>query len=431
MEYVISHGFEVITELPEPLSLFFRPGRADHTTVGQALSEGRGGVSGAILDPTHIQFQRDLVANLTDRRLRAVLDPLALELSTAGGLTAARRQLEWADSTPHRPNNFDAKKVDRSSRLIAGFVKAHGFSAVFAPTHFLAKGATDPWLLIDRRLTSRLRSELDATAGKDVPIYYPLAVPTHVFFDPIQRRALVAALSTLPVEAVWLRVSRFGAYNGGPSLQNYIVACRDFHSLKLPLIAEKAGTHGLALLAFGAVSGVESGVSIGEQFDFGRLQLKPKAGRKPFAPRPRVYLQSLGVFVSRDDASQLFQDPKFRPYACSDSDCCQKGFQSTLADPRRHFANSRIDEVNQLSAMPPSLRPSGFLQQMLRPADDYLQRLVPNLARLSETLAKTLLAKSRRMHGCRKTLTAMQTSHPIAAVCQPFHREIPNVKVSA
>lgn len=431
MEHVISYGFEVITALPEPLRLFFRPGRADHTTVGQTLSEGRGGVSGAVLDPTHVQFQGDLVGNLSERRLGVVLDPLALELSMSGGLTSGRRELEWADPTPQRPNNFDAKKVDRSARLIAGFVKTHGFNAVFAPTHFLSEGATDPWLLIDRRLTTRLRSELDATGGKDVPIYYPLAVPTGVFFDPIQRKALVAALSTLEIGAIWLRVSPFGAYNGAPSLLNYIVACRHFHSLNLPLVAEKTGTHGLALLAFGAVSGLESGVSTGEQFNVARLHLKPKPGLKPFAPRPRVYLQSLGLFVSRDDATQLFRDPRFRPYACTDSDCCHKGFKSTLADPRRHFANSRIDEVNQLSAMPPSLRPSGFLQQMLRPADEYLQRLIPNLTSQPEALAKTLSVKSRRLHGCRKTLTAMQTSHPVESVCHPFPGQFSKMKVSA
>lgn len=423
MDNVNSHGFQIVTTLPEPLGLFFRPGRADHTTVDQALSEGRV-MSGAVLEPTHIEFQSDLISNLGDRSLRAVLDPLGLELSTPAGLTPARRKLEWADATPHQAAGFNAKKVDRSARLIAAFTKAHNFGAVLAPTHFLASGAADPWFMIDRRLTAQLKRELDAVGAKDVPIYYPLAVPSGIFFDPVQRKALIAALGTLEIDAIWLRVSPFGANNGAPSLQNYIIACRDFHSLKLPLVAEKTGAHGLSLLAFGAVSGLESGVSVGEQFNYARLQMKPKPGRKAFAPRPRVYLQSLGLFVSRDDAERLFHDSKMRPYACSDTDCCHKGFKSTLADPRRHFANSRIDEVNKLSAMPASLRPSGYLQQMLRPADEYLQRLVPHLESSFKSLAKPLVTKSRRLHGCRKTLTAMQTSHPIESVCH-------NLKASA
>jgi len=431
MEHVTSPRFQVITTLPDPLSLFFRSGRADHTTIDQVVSEGRGGLSGAVLDPTHVEFQRDLITNLGERQLRTILDPLALELATPGGLTPPRRRLEWADSTPQRAGEFSAKKVDRSARLIAEFVRKHNFSAVFAPTHFLAKGANDPWFLIDRRLVVGLRRELDIAGATDVPIYYPLAVSTAVFFDTPQRKALKAALSTLEIEAIWFRVSPFGANNGAPSLQNYILACRDFHSLGLPIVAEKTGTNGLALLAFGAVSGLDSLIAVGEQFNFTRLSRRNKPGQKPFAPRPRVYLQQIGLFLARDEAAELFQNAKFRPYACADSDCCQKGFKSTLADPRRHFANCRTEEINRLGAIPPSLRPSGYLQQILRPADEYLQRLVAGLTSQHAFLQKNLAAKSRRLHGCRKTLTAMQSSHPVDSVCNPFPAQSKNIKVSA
>jgi hypothetical protein len=431
MEHVTSPSFQVVTALPDPLRLFFRPGRADHTTIDQAVSERHGGLAGAVLDPVHIEFQRDLLTNLTDRGLGAILDPLALELATPVGLTPSRKRLDWADSRPHQSATFTPKKIDRSVDLIAAFVAKHKFNAVFAPTHFLAKGANDAWLLIDRRLTLQLRRELDEADAKHVPIYYPLAVPSEVFFDPQQRRALKAALSTLPIEAIWLRVSPFGATNGAPSLQNYILACRDFHALKVPIVAEKTGTHGLALLAFGAVSGVDSTIALGEQFNFSRLNRRHKAGQKPFAPRPRVYLQPLGLFVSRDDAAHLFRNPKFRLYACTDSDCCQKGFKSTLADPRRHFANCRIEEVARVSAMPASVRPSGYLQQMLRPADEYLQQFVAGLSKEHETLAEALAPRSRRLHGCRKTLTAMQTSHPMESVCSPFPARGSKIKVSA
>jgi hypothetical protein len=431
MKDVISPGFQVITTLPDPLGLFFRAGRADHTTIDQFVSEGRTGLSGAVLDPTNVEFQHDLVTNLVERKLSTVLDPLALELSTRGGVTPRRQSLDWADPAPQRLSDFSAKKVDRIAGLIAEFVKKHNLNAVLAPTHFLAKGANDPWLLIDRRLTARLRKELDAAGAADVPIYYPLAAPTAIFFDARQRRALREVLSTLQIEALWLRISPFGINNGAPSLQNYIIACREFHSLSLPIVAEKAGTNGLALLAFGAVSGLDSAIALGEQFNFGRLNRRNKPGQKPFAPRPRVYLQQLGLFLARDDAAHLFESEKFRQYACADTDCCQKGFRSTLADPRRHFANCRMEEVNQLGAMPPSLRPSGYLQQMLRPADEHLQRLVAGLGPQHALLQRSLTVRSRRLHGCRKTLTAMQTSHPIQSVCNPFPRQHINIKVTA
>ncbi|MEY2536519.1 MAG: hypothetical protein QOG67_259 [Verrucomicrobiota bacterium] len=431
MIHINSPRFQVITELPDPLSLFFRPGRSDHTTVNQAVSESRLGFSGGVFEPSHTSFQKEVIANMAERSLRTVLDPLMLELSTVSGLTPPRRDLKWADSMPHQHMQFNAKKVDRSSRLIAECVKENNFDSVLAPTHYLAKGANDPWFLIDRRLTSQLRQQLNSVGAAGASIYYPLALPTSVFFDPVQRRGLKASLETLNVNGIWLRVSPFGANNGGPSLQNYIIACRDFHSLKIPIVAEKAGTLGLALLAFGAVTGLESGISSGEQFNFARLNIAPKIKRKPFAPRPRVYLQSLGIFVSRDDAAKLFEDLKFRAYACSDSDCCQKGFKSTLSDPRRHFANCRMEEIAELSAMPATLRPSGYLQQMLRPADEYLGRFLANLGNKYEFLQKALAIKSRRLHGCRKTLTAMQSSYPMQSVCNPFPRKIVNIEATA
>jgi hypothetical protein len=425
-----SPSFQVITSLPDPLSLFFRPGRSDHTTLDQAISENRT-FAGGIFDPCHVTFQEEVLSHMTERGLRTVLDPVMLELSTPLGLTPARKELGWADAAPHQEKHFNGKKVDRTARLISEFVIEHRFDAVLAPTHYLAKGANDPWFLIDRRLTYQLRRELDAAGGNSVSIYYPLAVPTAVFFDPIQRRAIKAALASQEIAGIWLRIHPFGANNGGPSLQNYIIACRDFHSLRIPLIAEKTGTHGAALLAFGAVSGIESGISSGDQFNFSRLSLVPKSKRKPFSSRARVYLQPLGIFVSAEHAAELFKDAKFRQYACGDTDCCHKGFKSTISDPRRHFVNCRAEEVAQLSAMPATLRPSGYLQQMLRPADDYLGRLLVNVDDKADKLGKSLLAKSRRLHDRRKTLTAMQQSYPMESVCSPFPHKLLNIQVTA
>src|SRR5882724_534037 len=284
--------FQIVTEVPEPLALFFRPGRADHTTLSQLISENRIGMSGAVFDPCHLSFQNELRVDLLGRNLYTVLDPLMMELATPAGLTTDRAKLPWAHSRPYSPGDFDSKKVDRCARLIADFVKKNEFNSVLAPTHYLTHGVNDRWFLIDRRLTLQLRRELDDIGCRDVAIYYPLAVPTAVFFDAIQRRGLRAALENLNINGIWLRVRAFGSHSGGINLQKYVFACRDFHSLKLPLIAEKTGSLGLALLAFGAISGVESGITSGEQFNFGRLKARNKT-KHPFSARPRVYIQSL------------------------------------------------------------------------------------------------------------------------------------------
>jgi len=53
----------------------------------------------------------------------------------------------------------------------------------------------------------------------------------------------------------------FGNNSGHVSLFRYIQSCRELVSLDLPIVAERTGTIGLALVAFGAVSGLESGVT--------------------------------------------------------------------------------------------------------------------------------------------------------------------------
>jgi hypothetical protein len=270
---------------------------------------------------------------------------------------------------------------------------------------------------------------LDEIGCQDVEIYYPLAVPTAVFFDGIHRNRLKAGLENLHISGIWLRVHPFGSHIGGINLQKYLFACRDFHSLKLPLIAEKTGILGLGLLAFGAISGIESGITSGEQFNFGRVKARIK-NKRAFSARPRVYVQSLGIFLQRDEAIEFFKDPKLRYCACRDTDCCHRGFNSMISDPRRHFAFTRIEEVGSLSAIPDKLRPSGYLQQMLRPADDHLGRVLPQI-RASKGMIKQFERRRRRQHGWRKTLTEMNRSYPVPTFCTPLNRRIVNVRATA
>jgi hypothetical protein len=405
-----SPQFQVVTTLPEPMGLFFRPGRADHTTLSQLMSENRIGMTGVVLDPCHAGFQNELRNDLVSRGLAAILDPLVMELGTRGGATAERAALRWGGSTPHLAADFDKKQIDRVTKEIAEFVRANSFNAVLAPTHYLAAGVNDPWFLVDRRLTSQLRQELDRIGGKDVRIYYPIAVPTSVFFNSAQRGTLQSALADLNVNGLWLRIHPFGSHSGGITLQRYINACQHLHELGLPIVAEKTGSLGLALIAFGAVSGIESGVSAGEQFNFGRFKAKIRKG-KAFSARPRIYLPDLGVFLTRDEAKELFRDTKLRHYACRDTSCCHHGFSSMISDPRRHFAFTRMEEVAMLSAMPDKLRPTGYLQRTLRPADDHLARVL-SAHKIVPALAARLQKKRRKLHGWRKTLTELNRALP-------------------
>jgi hypothetical protein len=426
---VMNTPFQIVTEVPEPLCLFFRPGRGDHTTIAQLVSENRIGMSGVVFDPCHIQFQKELRSDLTARELYTVLDTGMMELAWPGTATPERTRLPWGHHAPHSPTDFDSKRVDRIARSIAEFVQINAFNCVLAPTHYLTRGVNDPWFLIDRRLTLELRQQLDRLGCNSVQIHYPVALPTSCFFDAAQRTALKSSLSDLNLDAVWLRIHPFGSHSGGITLQRYLTACQQFHDLKLPLIAEKTGNLGLALLAFGAVTGIESGVSAGEQFNVARFRRRPPKGKR-FSARPRVYMPQLGIFLTRAETKELFRDSSLRHYACRDTSCCQHGFASMLSDPRRHFVFTRMEEIGALSAAPEKVRSLAYLQRTLRPADDHLGRILSRDT-LANPLIHRLRKRQRRLHGWRKTLTEFNRAFPPQSFSQPLQRHILNARATA
>lgn len=424
-----SFRFQVVREVPEPLGLFFRPGRADHTTLNQLVSENRIGMTGAVFDPCHAAFQETLRSGLWTRDLYTVLDPLAMEIATTNGFTPQRSKLPWAGARPHRPADFDSKTVDRMAAMIAEWVSKHDFNAVLAPCHYIERGIDDPWLLVDRRLTTQLRMRLDEAGCKEVAMYYPLATSTKVFFNGEVRNRLADILAAMPLDGVWLRIHPIGSQSGDTVMQHYILGCQDFHRRGLSLTAEKTGALGLALLAFGAVSAIESGISSGEQFNFRRLIAAPKKG-PVFSARPRVYVSSLGTFLSRKDAVEFFANPKFIQYACRDTDCCRRGHESMTTNPRRHFANTKMEEIALLGATPERLRPDTYLQRIVRPAGNNLTRVLAS-SKLSEVLRGALERKQRRLHGWDATLTELNRSHLLKTFCPPLKRHILHTRATA
>lgn len=422
-------SLRIVRDAGEPLGLFFRVGKNDHTVLKQLLSENRVGMLGAVFDPCHCGCQEELRTEFSQRHLDAILDPALMELATLGGCTPSRQQLRWASPEPQTPAHFNGQFSGKITNQIAEFVAANGFTAVLAPTHYLTEGMKDPWLQIDKRLVVGLRECLDVNGCKDVAIYYPLAISTKTFTESAQRVAIKAALSGLPIDAIWLRTHPFGSESGDTALGRYIQCCQDMHGLGVPLVSEKTGVLGLALLAFGAVSGVESGVSSGEKFDYGRIK-RPRIPSGKFGLTPRVYLADLGGFLSRKEAQQFFQHRGLRQFACRDSQCCQRGVESmTGAGSRRHFAFRRMDEVARLSRVTPSLRPHEYIDRILQPATDNIGRALAH-QELPESLKKKLEKSRRKQDGWRATLGELRRV-PIGTFSAPIERRIHRARATA
>ena len=375
-----------IHAVPPQLGTYLRPNQVDHKALLAFLAGGPpAGLDGVVFDPTLDSIQRELRDEVRERGMESVLDPRAMELALIGGFVGARRALPWAGKQAHDCASLTGTAGRDCVKRIVEWAAPRRFSSILAPTHYLAEGFADPWFGIDRDLAVALRETLDEAGMDKVPIYYPLAIKGDVFFDKRQRDQLHAALGAMPVDAIWLRIQPFGTRSSGNAVRKYIRACADLHSTALPLVAEKSGTTGLALLAFGAVGAIESGVTIGEHFDANGL-LSLREGGKPFTPQARVYIPELQIFLSKKQAGTFFENRTIRSYyACKQDDCCPRGSDDTLDNPKRHFLRRRTGEIKRLSALPESLRASRYMEEVLRPATDRMAKAVKAEPQLEST----------------------------------------------
>ncbi len=399
-----------IHPVSEPLGLFLRPGHNDHRVLLQLLSEGRSSMTGVVFDPTLIGAQEELRSEVRRSNLWAILDTRLMELATPNGYTERRSALSWAGRVPHRPQDLSGAGGQGAAASITDFVAKYGFNGVLIG-HYLERGAQDVWFTVDLALVRELRRQLDARGLEDVSIYYTLALPTSIFHDPAKRAEIKAGLQGVEIDGLWLRVHPFGAGSGHITLQRFIHSCRDLHALDLPLVVEKAGSIGLALLAFGAVSGIESGVSSGDKFDFGRLKRPRDDQKKGFAPHARVYLPGLGIFLDREAAAAFFANRTLKAnFGCQNTACCRRGSQDTISDPRRHFVFTRMEEIGAISQVPAQLRPNQYLDNLLRPATDHLGRALQT--NLGDEVKSRLEKERRKLDGWRQTLGEISRSQP-------------------
>lgn len=410
---VVMVELRALRPVPDQLGSYLRPSRRDHKVLLQMLVEGKRIGTGLIADPCLADRQGDLLDEARRQGVETVLDSRAVDLSTVGGFARSGvRELPWAGSEPHVPVDLTGTAGVLAMQQLAARVESGGHSAVLAPTHYV-EDVNDPWLGVDGELTHQLRSALDGRGLQQVLIYYPVVVRAALLHDADFRDEMVAGLAGLPIDALWLRVHPFGTTTSGPlALRRYMEMCRALHSLGVPLVAEHSGTVGVALLAFGAVGGIESGVTIAEGVNLDSYLKAPKPDGKPFAAAPRVYLHVMGAFLDAKKAEAFFTNRGMKTtHGCSRSDCCPRGWRDMQDNPRAHFAAQRAREVAGLSVVPESLRAGYYMENFLRPATDRALRAIR---------AEPSLAPARkRLESWRGTLGADLSANSAFTVSAP------------
>lgn len=366
-----------------PLAAYHRVGHRDAALVARLLDLGLPVGAGVIVDPAARQRTDQLRTSALENGVEIILDPKSVELSTIGGRgSSSVARLEWAGTQPHTPDGLTGATGTVVAEQIAESVCDQGATAVLAPTHFLDLNRR--WIDVDAALTRALRASLNnADAGTKV-IYYPLVASLRLLRDHATMTAVVTSLRQLvldrAIDGVFLRIQGFGTTKAGSqNLRNYIRVARRLHDLGVPIVGERTGTVGVALATTGAIGGVESSITFGDNYDARRL-LKPPSG-KGFLPPPRVYLNDAMMLVSKADADTTLSKRGLARMRCQRV-CCQRGRDSMLEDPRRHFVVSRVGELERLSTVPETARAEDYLTTVLTPAS----RAAAQLAQVVPTL---------------------------------------------
>lgn len=404
---------------PARLGYYLRVGRNDHRTVANLLAEGERAYLGLVVEAPHVGRHRELIASATALGLDVVLDTKSQPAAFIGGYSRGLGDLPWGLGRQAMLADYSGDQGMRRADEIANFVLDHRLSAVIAPTHLLAS-ANDPWFAADRRVASRIRTLLPSGIG----FVYSLAVPMQLLRDVGEREALVEGLRAVDMDALWLKIENFGADATGDKVRAYVEAAEAFHDLGVPLIADHvAGLPSLASLAFGAVGGIAHGIMMFEGFRASGWRRPPNGDAR--TPSPRVYLQSMDMLVSRDQATAFFEHSTRvkGQHACRDPRCCARGPRDMLEHPARHYCYAHARQVEALSATPAAQRVSAFMDGAVRPRSDALAAAA-SLKLGDEKLLGTLQKRHRSMGRLRGVLAHMAENFEPASIAQsPLSRE--------
>ena len=391
---------------------YLRPGRSSAGRLKALIAAGTRPCDGLVLDAALWNRLSDLADAASGARIETVLDPRSLELASDGGRTrGAVAGLPWAGTATHTREALRSR-AGRAELLgpIADFVATQRLDAVLTPAHFL-ETADDEWLDIDDAIASELREALDGLGRQDALVYRPLYLPSRLLSSRHRFGALLAdRFNGTAVDALWLGVHPFGTSSGPLALRRYVDFCRALHTADLPIVAMHSGTVGVLLMALGAVSAIESGVTDGETFDADALTRRPRTpreGEKVIGATPRIYLHTLGAFVTTKEAQAFFAVRGMTSSHACQAPCCPRGVEDMVSHRIGHFAMRRQAEIDALTRIPAHRRAKVWLDTELRPASDR--------AIAAERAHPRLLSVRKRLDEWRRTtsgLLELDSGHP-------------------
>jgi hypothetical protein len=396
----------VISLHPRQPSLagYLRVGHDGHRLLEHMLKAGRLQHKRFVFDAAYIDRQTDLLRAVKAAGCEVVLDTNFSEMFYAGKFASPVTQrpskitqLPWANhDRPWQQDDFVNVRNFDVSHSIAEFAVKYGVDAVLLSSNIL-RSETISAIKTDCSLCESLRMELDKSGGNNIRVDFLASFSSKTLNDGAARKSLIASITGLPIDNIWLRLENFGATSTGVATLAFISAVQSLHIAGMPLVIDYAGgLVGLSTLAFGAAGGICHGIGVKETFDLSHWKKAGKGGGKSVF----VYVAELDKKFKPDQLTNFFSASGSKPkFACNDKDCCGSP-QDMIDHHDEHFIVQRSKQLAGLAKTPSDKRSDTFLV-------DYLGASVRK-ARASTLLKLDDVALKKSLIENKKRLTRLE-----------------------
>ncbi len=274
-----------------------------------------------------------------------------------------------------------------------------------------------------------MRSELDALGGGHIHLYYPLLIPYGWLSLHEAMISLAGMLSTMPVNAVWLRVSNFQNDKSAAAVRNYIEGTRVLLSANRPVIADHVGgLSGKAIVAFGAAGGLAHGIDAHEAFKVANWK---RAAADGFGVSTRVYIADADLYIDARTFGPVLENPVIRArMGCRNKQCCPRGMDDMFGNAKAHTINACFEQLALLAEGTPSQRPNAFIRQALIRTGANLMKLDHALNGYPE-LQQRIQRKRRFVDDLRLTLESLNVETGVNVRRSSIPRRAPFRPMSA
>lgn len=375
--------------LYQPIGHFIRLGDSGYKKNAELHARSLLKAKRFVVNGSRIGFQREDIRMLREGGAEVVLDPRTVELGSAKYCGGEAAKAPWAmEDGSALPQKFRAAGhvFDLHGR-IARCAVDHQVDAVLSPTNLVSGDAFKTPFDIDRAACLAMRSALDANGGREIALDYLLVVRLTDLTDEKRRLELMAGLSDLPFENLWLRIATSGGTAGPLTAQRLIKVLSAMHNIGRPIILDYAGgLTGEALISMNVVSGVAHG--IGERGSFNTSGWN-KAPRKPEEDEERqggrasrVDVQVLGRSFTIPEVETLLSAKGAKSLLIpTDKHILPNGPSDLRSDVRRLNALEAERRMDVIETTPTLKRPEAFAEVRMKEADQAARkaaRLTPS-----------------------------------------------------